>query len=158
VPTLTMFGRFSVATRCGAAIPGFSTALVTCLSMAVFWQIVDSPRVKAQSGLENSRSNLGQSCQYPPFGGWLELLGTDIRRAISWQVSVWDAVFSRRITGAFCSQDSASKPTSPPPFRPCPNFTQRPATQLHPREGTGVDRGSDPGHPLTGNANLRRMI
>src|SRR5699024_236170 len=143
-----MFGRFSVATRCGAAIPGFSTALVACLSMAVFWQIVDSPRVKAQSGLENSRSNLGQSCQYPPFGGWLELLGTDIRRAISWQVSVWDAVFSRRITGAFYSQDSASKPTSPPPFRPGPTSTHRRATQLHPRERTGGHRASNPAHPL----------
>src|SRR5699024_3966140 len=131
-----MFGRFSVATRCGAAIPGFSTALVTCLSMAVFWQIVDSPRVKAQSGLENSRSSLGQRRQYLTVVGWLELLGTDIRRAISWQVSVWDAVFSRRITGAFCSHDSASKPTAPPPFRPCPHFTQLLATHLHPREGT----------------------
>lgn len=34
MPTLTMLGRFSVATRCAAAIPELFTALVTSLSMA----------------------------------------------------------------------------------------------------------------------------
>lgn len=34
VPTLTMFGRFSVATRGAPAIPVFPTALVTGNSMA----------------------------------------------------------------------------------------------------------------------------
>lgn len=41
VPTLTILGRFSVATR-GAAIPWFETALVTLSSMSGFSSQVTS--------------------------------------------------------------------------------------------------------------------
>ena len=58
MPTLTMFGRFSVATRCGAAIPGFSTALVTPNSMDCLASIVDSQPAQNHAILKNAGKTL----------------------------------------------------------------------------------------------------
>lgn len=47
VPTLTILGRFNVATR-GAAIPWFETALVTPTSMSGFNpQVISDPPISS---------------------------------------------------------------------------------------------------------------
>lgn len=155
MPTLTIFGRFSVTARCGAAMLWFPTALVTPTSMADGSPIVDSQPRFDTPNLQNCRSHFQISWQLTTNGVSRELPRPHIRRVT--------------ITAGESPSPLIMRGTRP--ARPQSSTTPvkgRPGTAAHrsvrghhtrvPRGPRGAPNRSDPDHPLSRGRARNRMV